>query len=75
MKSKMTYCSLYVRELSVCSLCSLPLFWYEHEGVFDGPTFTLFQGERGLPHDPPLFIYFILSLACWVKRELKLREL
>lgn len=33
-----------------------------------------FWGERGLPHDPPLFIYFILSPACWVKRELRLRE-
>lgn len=34
-----------------------------------------FWGERGLPHDPALFIYFILGPACWVKRELRLREL
>lgn len=34
-----------------------------------------FRGEGGLPRDPPLFIYFILCLACWAKRELRLREL
>lgn len=45
------------------------LFWY----VWWGAVFC-FWGEKGLPCDPPLFIYFLLSLACWVKGELKLRE-
>ena len=43
-------------------------------GCLMGAVFC-FWGERGLPRDPPLFIYFILSPACWVKRELRLREL
>lgn len=43
-------------------------------GCLMGALFC-FWGERGLPHDPALFIYFILGPACWVKRELRLREL
>ncbi len=41
LKSKMTYCSSYVRELSVCGPRCVPLFWYE--GVFDGGS-VLFLG-------------------------------
>lgn len=33
-----------------------------------------FGGERGLPRDPAVFIYFILGSACWVKERSRAQE-
>lgn len=55
-------------ESAVCALCLCS--GMNMRGCLMGPLSPSFRA-----HDPPLFIYFILGPACWVKRELKLWEL
>lgn len=52
------------RALRLCS---------DMKGRLMGALFC-YGGERGLPHDPAMFIYFILCSACWVKKRSKAQE-
>lgn len=54
--------------MSGSSATHAPCLCSDMKGCLMGALFC-FGGEKGRPHDPAMFIYFILRSARWVKRE------
>lgn len=58
---------------SSVSATHAPCLCSDMKGCLMGALFC-FGGERGRPHDPSMFIYFILCSACWVKERSEAQE-